>query len=66
MRSRIVRPREMRETFRTEVGEFPYAFVLPAHGAGWEGKVLSPGSPGPEGPAAAPKPPVYIEIKARA
>lgn len=56
----------MRETFRTEVGEFPYAFVLPAHGAGWEGKVLSPGSPGPEGPAAAPKPPVYIEIKARA
>jgi hypothetical protein len=73
MRSRIVRPGELRETYGTQVREFPYAFVLPTHGEGWDAKVRAPsGPPVPEsGEAATPqrragdKRPVYIEIKAK-
>jgi hypothetical protein len=63
----------MRETFRTEVREFPYAFVWPSHGEGWDAKVRAP-APLPAGPApadrastprrrAGDKIPVYIEIR---
>lgn len=73
MRSRIVRPREMRETFGTEAREFPYAFVMATHGEGWDDKVLPPAQPADPapGPEAADAPrrragdrkPVYIEIR---
>lgn len=69
MRSRIVRPREMRETFGTEVRDFPYAFVLPTHGEGWDAKVLAPAVPEPPIAESAPrrragdKQPLYIELK---
>jgi len=68
MRSRIVRPREMRETFGTEVREFPYAFVLPTHAEGWEAKVLAPASLEPIAESAprrraGDKQPLYIDIK---
>ena len=71
MRSRIVRPGEMRETYGTQVRDFPYAFVMPTHGEGWEAKVRAPvETPVPRaGENATPqrragdKQPVYIEIK---
>lgn len=77
MRSRIVRPGEMRETYGTQVRDFPYAFILPTHGEGWDAKVRAPvESPVPRsGEAATPerrampqrragdKQPTYIEIK---
>lgn len=67
----------MRDVFRTEVRGFDYAFVLPAHGEGWEGHALVPAeAPAPTAAAStasAPSPrrrasdkqPVYIEIKAK-
>ena len=62
----------MRETFGTEVREFPYAFVLPTHGEGWDAKVLAPPQ-SPETPVvesaprrrAGDKQPLYIDIKAK-
>jgi hypothetical protein len=71
MRSRIVRPGEMRETYGTQVRDFPYAFVLPTHGEGWDANVRGPlETPLPgAGEAATPqrragdKQPIYIEIK---
>jgi hypothetical protein len=69
MRSRIVRPREMRETFGTQVRDFPYAFVLPTHGEGWDAKVLAPVPSEPPAAESAPrrragdKQPLYIDIK---
>jgi hypothetical protein len=77
MRSRIVRPREMRETFGSEVRDFPYAFVMPSHGAGWDSHALVPAAPAapavpvPDAIAtprrrAGDKKPTYIEIKPKA
>lgn len=71
MRSRIVRPAEMRDTFGTQVRDFPYAFVLPTHGEGWDAKVLAPAETVAPRAAetvtpqrrAGDKRPVYIEIK---
>jgi hypothetical protein len=61
----------MRETYGTEVRDFPYAFVLPTHGEGWEAKVRAPlETPvSRTGEAATPqrragdRQPIYIEIK---
>jgi hypothetical protein len=76
MRSRIVRPNEMRETFGSEVRDFPYAFVMPTHAEGWESRALVPAPPSPSSPSPSPadgaglprrragdKKPTYIEIK---
>jgi len=71
MRSRIVRPGEMRDMYGTQVREFPYAFVMPTHGEGWDANVRATvESPlARAGEAATPqrragdKQPVYIEIK---
>jgi hypothetical protein len=71
MRSRIVRPGEMRETYGTQVRDFPYAFVLPTHGEGWDAKVRAPVEPPASRASEVPTPqrragdkqPVYIEIK---
>jgi hypothetical protein len=65
----------MRETFGSEVREFPYAFVMPTHGAGWDSHALVPAdssAPAPRHPSdaaaqpfrrAGDKKPTYIEIK---
>ncbi|MBW8886519.1 MAG: hypothetical protein JF616_02075 [Fibrobacteres bacterium] len=74
MRSRIVRPGEMRETYGTQVRDFPYAFVLPTHGEGWDSNVRAPAETPAPLTAAAPTPqrragdkqPIYIEIKPKA
>ena len=64
----------MREVFGTQVRGFDYAFVLPAHGEGWDGHALVPAEPStlPAAAQASPrrragdKQPVYIEVKAKA
>ena len=79
MRSRIVRPSEMRDTFGREVRDFPYAFVMPTHGAGWETHAWVPAAPAAPAPfpsasdgiapprrRAGDKKPTYIEIKPKA
>lgn len=69
----------MRETFGSEVREFPYAFVMPTHGAGWETHAWVPAAPAVPAPSPSPsgtvppprrragdKKPTYIEIKPKA
>ncbi len=65
----------MRETFGSEVRDFPYAFVMPTHGEGWDSHALvppDPSAPAPHRPSdsadrplrrAGDKKPTYIEIK---
>jgi hypothetical protein len=65
----------MRETFGGEVRAFPYAFVMPTHGEGWDSHAPVPAAPSepPSGlrpdPGYTPrrragdKQPTYIEIK---
>lgn len=42
MRSKVVPQRDMNRKYRTEVKEFPYAFVLPGHSPEWQEKALDP------------------------
>jgi hypothetical protein len=64
----------MRETFGSEVRDFPYAFVMPTHGEGWESHALVPSAPAPTPSDIATPPrrragdkqPTYIEIKPKA
>jgi hypothetical protein len=32
----------MRKTYGAQVREFPYAFILPTHGEGWDSNVRAP------------------------